>query len=164
MGAELDLYEEFREELHGDEFPLYSEETAPQGSAEYQKCRTGTRFWRAYAAKSAGGEWRVYATVHGPRGTEHGWTGYGPDGARRVYREIMAAAIGRLPVGKAGLVLAPWYAQIKSGDHHYVLTKAEALSLAFTLGRLADEAEEQARVGFSSRLRRAGPAWRECRA
>jgi hypothetical protein len=126
------------------EFPLYYERFAPRGAAAYQRCKTGTRYWRAEAAKSVDGDWRVYVRVHGPRGTEHGWKGYSPDGARQAAAEVRAAVDGLTE--DRPLVRAPWYATVKGEVQHYTLTRGEARWLALCLETQADEAEEQARV------------------
>lgn len=148
MGAELYLYDEFREELYGDEFPLYGEPFAPRSGAAYQRCKTGTRYWRAAPGESVDGEWCVYVRVYGPRGTEHGWTCYTPDEAREKARAVRAA-IEALTDGR-GPVLALWYAPVKGEDQHYKHTRADAVFLALCLETQAGKAEEQAADEFEA--------------
>jgi hypothetical protein len=124
------------------DFPLSCEQAAAQGQENrpaYQKCKTGTRYWRAEVAKSVRGDWRVYVYVLGPRGTEHGWYSYTPDHAYRAAGEIVTAVDGLTE--DIPLVLAPWRAVVKGKDEYFTLTAEEARVLAARLCRLARAAE-----------------------
>jgi hypothetical protein len=125
-------------------FPLVCQATAAQGQEDrpaYQRCRTGTRYWRGWAHEFRG-EWCVYVHVYGPRGTLRGWAAYSPDEAYRLAGEIKAAAEAVTEDWPA--VRAPWSARVKGEEEIFTLTYREAWRLGTGLYHLALRAELKA--------------------
>jgi hypothetical protein len=142
----------------GNMFPLVCEATGARqsgASPSYQGCRTGTRFWRGWAARSVSGEHAVFIRVYGPRRTERGWAGWLPHGARTLSAEILRA-VSALSEDQP-VVQAPWSAVVKGRLEYFSLTADEARVLAGRLEELAGEAE--ARAGQEERAQ-----WQRCAA
>ena len=75
--------------------------------------------------------------MFGPRGTEHGWTSYGAEGARKLATQLRLW-VGNAPPG--AVRMAPWTATVKDyRQHSYTLTEGEASRLGDRLYELAED-------------------------